>query len=78
VFKGITTKGQCSIGWFFGLKLHLIINDKGEVLDFMLTQGNVDDWELIKDKKYHKKLFGKLVGDKGYIKKLFESLVSTK
>lgn len=75
VFKGIATKGQCSIGWFFGLKLHLIINDKGEILDFMLTQGNVDDREPLKNKKFHDKVFGKLVGDKGYIcKTLFEQL----
>ena len=75
VFKGIATKGQCSIGWFFGLKLHLIINDKGEILDFMLTQGNVDDREPLRDKKFHEKVFGKLVGDKGYIcKNLFEQL----
>jgi hypothetical protein len=75
VFKGIATKGQCSIGWFFGLKLHLIINDKGEILDFMLTQGNVDDREPLRDKKFHEKVFGKLIGDKGYIcKTLFEQL----
>lgn len=75
VFKGIATKGQCSIGWFFGLKLHLIINDKGEILDFMLTQGNVDDREPLKNINFHKKVFGKLVGDKGYIcKNLFEQL----
>ena len=43
VFKGIAAKGQCSLGRFFGFKLHLIINDKGEILDFMLAQGNVDD-----------------------------------
>lgn len=75
VFKGIATKGQCSIGWFFGLKLHLIINDKGEILDFMLSQGNVDDREPLKNNKFHKKVFGKLIGDKGYIcKTLFEQL----
>lgn len=75
VFKGVATKGQCSIGWFFGLKLHLIINDKGEILDFMLTQGNVDDREPLKNNKFHKKVFGKLVGDKGYLcKNLFEQL----
>jgi hypothetical protein len=75
VFKGLATKGQCSIGWFFGFKLHLIINDKGEILDFMLTQGNVDDREPLKNKSFHKKVFGKLVGDKGYISQtLFEQL----
>ena len=75
VFKGLATKGQCSIGWFFGFKLHLIINDKGEILDFMLTQGNVDDREPLKNKSFHKKVFGKLFGDKGYISKtLFDML----
>ena len=75
VFKGLATKGQCSVGWFFGFKLHLVINDRGEILDFMLTQGNVDDREPLQNKKFHEKVFGKLVGDKGYIcKNLFEQL----
>jgi len=75
VFKGIATKGQCSIGWFFGFKLHLIINDRGEILDFMLTQGNVDDRDPLRNKSFHDKIFGKLFGDKGYIcKTLFEQL----
>jgi hypothetical protein len=75
VFKGLAAKGQCSIGWFFGFKLHLIINDRGEILDFMLTQGNVDDREPLRNKSFHDKIFGKLFGDKGYIcKTLFEQL----
>jgi len=75
VFKGVATKGQCSIGWFFGLKLHLIINDKGEILDFMLTQGHVNDREPLKHKSFHDRVFGKLYGDKGYIgQTLFEQL----
>ena len=44
-FKGIAQRGKCSMGWFFGFKLHLIINDKGEILNFMFTPGNVDDRE---------------------------------
>lgn len=75
VFKNMATKGQCSIGWFFGFKLHLIINDKGEILDFMLTQANVDDREPLKNKSFHQRVFGKLFGDKGYISSdLFEQL----
>lgn len=74
-FKGLATKGQCSIGWFFGFKLHIVINDKGQVLDFLFTQGNVDDREPLKNKNFHDKIFGKLFGDKGYISKtLFEEL----
>jgi hypothetical protein len=75
VFKGMATKGQCSIGWFFGFKLHLIINDKGEILDFMITQGNINDREPLKQKSFHERIFGKLFGDKGYISQtLFEQL----
>lgn len=36
-FEGLATRGKCSMGWFFGFKLHLIINDKGEILNFMFT-----------------------------------------
>lgn len=74
-FKGLATKGKCSMGWFFGFKLHVVINDRGEILDFLFTQGHVDDREPLKNKNFHDKVFGKLVGDKGYISKtLFDEL----
>jgi hypothetical protein len=74
-FKKLATKGQCSIGWFFGFKLHIIINDKGEILTFMLTPANTDDRSPLTNKKFHDKIFGKLFGDKGYISHdLFENL----
>ncbi|MDD2475673.1 MAG: IS982 family transposase [Dysgonamonadaceae bacterium] len=74
-FKDIAQKGQCSLGWLYGFKLHLIINDRGEILDFILTPGNVDDREPLKCMDLHKRIFGKLFGDKGYIgKDLFEQL----
>lgn len=73
--KGIAEKGQCSLGWFYGFKLHLIINDRGEILDFMMTQGNVDDRKPLSDNAFHKRIFGKLFGDKGYISKsLFDQM----
>ena len=60
---------------FFGFKLHLIINNKGEILDFIITPGNVDDRKPLSDMNLHKRIFGKLFGDKGYISKdLFELL----
>jgi hypothetical protein len=73
VFKKMAKRGKTSTGWFYGFKLHLIINDKGEILSYMLTPGNVDDRvpvpELSKD------LIGKLFGDKGYIsQELFQKL----
>ncbi len=74
-FKGIAQRGKCSMGWFFGFKLHLIINDKGEILNFMFTPGNVDDREPLYSESFIENVKGKLCGDKGYIgKQLSESL----
>ncbi len=74
-FKNIAVKGHCSLGWFFGFKLHLVINDKGEILDFVLTQANIDDRHPLLESNLLAKIFGKLYGDKGYISKdLFEKL----
>ncbi|WP_068471665.1 IS982 family transposase [Saccharicrinis aurantiacus] len=75
VFKDLAQKGKCSMGWFYGFKLHIVINDKGEILDFLFTHGNVDDRAPLKNKNFHDKIFGKLIADKGYISKnLFEDL----
>ena len=75
VFKGIAMRGQCSMDWFFGFKLHLIINEKGEILNFMITPGNVDDRVPLKYENFVKEIYGKLVGDKGYIsQELFREL----
>ena len=75
VFKGMATKGKSTIGWFFGFKLHLVINDKGEIIQFLITQANVDDRDPLGSKKFHEKIFGKLFADKGYIPQdLFEKL----
>lgn len=69
VFKDFAQRGRTSTGWFYGFKLHLVINDKAEILSFQLTKGNVADnnenllIQLCKD------LFGKLYGDKGYMVK---------
>lgn len=63
------------MGWFCGFKLHLIINDKGEILNFMFTPANVDDRELLKQGSFLKNIKGKLCADKGYIgQALFENL----
>lgn len=67
VFEGIAQRGKSSMGWFFGFKLHLVVNDMGELLACTLTPGNVDDRTPVP--KLTKELFGKLFGDKGYISK---------
>ena len=75
VFKGVAERGKTSIGWFYGFKLHLIINDKGEILSFYLTKGNVDDRDIKVMKSLTENIFGKLFGDKGYISQaLFDLL----
>lgn len=75
VFKGIAAKGKSTMGWFFGFKLHLIINDKGELLSFYLTKGNVDDRNIELMTAMTKDVFGKLFGDKGYISKALAELL---
>lgn len=74
-FKGIAQRGKCSMGWFFGFKLHLICNEKGELLNFMITPGDIDDREPLKYEAFMNLIYGKLVEDKGYIgKELFQRL----
>lgn len=69
-------RGKTSTGWFFGFKLHLVINDRGELLNVLLTPANVDDRKPVPD--LVKKLFGKLFGDKIYISRpLMELLRQT-
>jgi hypothetical protein len=43
VFAGLAARRKTSTGWFFGFKLHLVVNDRGEILSFCITPGNVDD-----------------------------------
>jgi hypothetical protein len=75
VFAGIASRGKTSTGWFYGFKLHLIINERGEIVSFMLTPGNVADNNASVVTKLARKCFGKLWGDRGYISKnLFEKL----
>jgi hypothetical protein len=75
VFGGLAERGKTTMGWFFGFKLHLITNDRGELLSVRLTKGNVDDRHPVP--KMVKNIFGHLFGDKGYLSAtLFEKLRS--
>ena len=73
VFAGLAKRGKTSTGWFFGFKLHLVINDRGELLSVCLTPGNVDDRKPVP--KLLRKLFGKVFGDKGYISQPLRDLL---
>lgn len=65
VFAGLAAWGRTSVGWFFGFKLHLVINERGELLNMCLTPGNTDDRKPVPE--LLKGLHGKVFGDRGYI-----------
>ncbi len=66
-FDMIAERGKSSMGWFYGFKLHIVINHIGEIMAFCLTPGNGDDRKPVP--KLLKKLKGLAAGDKGYISK---------
>lgn len=79
VFKGLAKKGKTSTGWFFGFKLHFILNTFGEIVSMSITGGNVNDRSPVMN--LVKGITGKLIGDKGYISKklsaeLFEQKIT--
>jgi len=67
VFRGIAATGKSTMGYFHGFKLHLVVNDKGELLSLMITPGNVAYREPLKNQSFIESLKGELFADKGYI-----------
>jgi hypothetical protein len=78
VFRGLAARGKTSVGWFFGFKLHMVINVYGEVIDFLITPGNIADNDNKTIETLMQNMFGKVYGDKGYLlnKELYEKLYS--
>ena len=73
VFKHIAKKSKSSMGWFFGFKLHIVINDQGEIIAFKITSSTTDDRAPVD--QMTQGLTGKLFGDRGYIsQELFDKL----
>lgn len=73
-FDAVAEYGRTSVGWFFGLKLHLVINGRGELMAFKITRGNVNDGKAAAS--LLAQLQGLAFGDKGYISKnLFAKLL---
>ncbi len=76
VMASLAHKGRTSMGWFYGMKLHLAINHRGELISFAITPGNVNDREPLKDGTLLKGLHGRIFADSGYISnELARSLV---
>jgi DDE family transposase len=76
VFAGLAKRGKCSLGWFFGLKLPLVVNRKAELLSVQITPGNTHDTKPVKKLLAH--LFGKVFADKGYLSQpLCQSLLES-
>ena len=73
VFEGVAARGKTSMGWFYGFKLHLIVNDAGELLAFHVTPGNVDDRQPVEHLATG--LGGQLFGDRGYISQALHDLL---
>jgi DDE family transposase len=65
VFDGLAARGKTSMGWFYGLKLHFVINHKGQIMALQITPGNTADSAVLDEITQH--LSGKAYADKGYI-----------
>lgn len=71
IFKGTATRGKCTMGWFYGFKLHIITNHLGDIVAAKLTPANTDDRKPVRE--LSKGLLDKLYADKGYIALLLNS-----
>lgn len=75
-FADIAERGRGSMGWYYGFKLHLIVNHKGEIVAAKVTPANQHDTAPVEE--LTQGLTGTLYGDKGYISKRLESSLAEK
>lgn len=73
VFSGLAQRGKTSVGWFYGFKLHIVINHSGELVGARVTPGNVDDRKPVPS--LASRLWGTLYGDKGYLSQALTELL---
>lgn len=75
-FQGLAARGKTSMGWFYGFKVHIIINSYGEIIDFTITSGNISDNNAKVIEQMMQKIHGKVCGDRGYLlnEDLFQKL----
>ena len=65
--RATSKRGKDSVDWFYGFKLHRSVDDRGQLVSFLVTPGHVDERQRLR--KMAKFIKGKLFGDKGYISK---------
>lgn len=76
LFKGIAKKSKSTMGWFYGFKLHLIINQNMEIEAIKFSDANTHDLTVL-DGDFIDQIKGFLVGDKGYLSKKKSQILST-
>jgi hypothetical protein len=64
-FGGVAQRGKGTMSWFYGFKLHLVVNHHGEIVAAKVTTGNVHDTQPVAE--LAEGLTDKLYGDKGYL-----------
>jgi len=74
VAKDIASRGKYSLGWYYGLKLHMASDRKGNILNCLITSAFVDDREYLKN--LFKKMKGIFVADAGYLSKELERMAT--
>ena len=66
LFKGLARSGKNMNGWYWGFKLHLIINHDMEIESIKISDGSTSDIDALEG-DFIDGIRGWLVGDKGYI-----------
>ena len=67
-------RGKSSTGWFYGFKLHLVMDDCGNIISFSIAPGNTDD--RVPVPTLLKQVTGKVFGDRGYISKKLQGALA--
>ena len=77
VFKDFAARGKTSVDWFFGFKLHLVVNHQGELINITVTPGNTDDRTPVP--QLLQPWSGRVFADKGYVsQKLAQQLLKNR
>ena len=63
--KQIATRGKSSMGWFYGCKLHVLVDAQGHFIQTQLSHGHISDVKMLP--KLSQGYIGKIFGDRGYI-----------